>query len=92
MDTFDITKVCKKTPRTLMWERFEYTRENILKSGRSIYTCTYQFWRKDAEQCKAKLICSWVAGMKEESTIGIGKENIGPNIVLTNSTSNVLMK
>eukprot|EP00957_Ditylum_brightwellii_P175298 13345086-Ditylum_brightwellii.AAC.1 len=31
-------------------------------------------------------------GMKEESAIGIGKENIDPNIALTDSASNTPMK
>eukprot|EP00957_Ditylum_brightwellii_P092928 7075971-Ditylum_brightwellii.AAC.1 len=30
--------------------------------------------------------------VKEESTIGIGKDNVDPNILLTDSTSNVPMK
>eukprot|EP00957_Ditylum_brightwellii_P195248 14874551-Ditylum_brightwellii.AAC.1 len=72
------------------------------------------------EQCKKKLIYSWMKGevfsiqglhlrkhcfknstrspedegikVKEESTIGIGTENVDPNILLTDSASNAPMK
>eukprot|EP00957_Ditylum_brightwellii_P138821 10581757-Ditylum_brightwellii.AAC.1 len=117
---FDIKEIHKKTPMKLTLERFEYTRKNILRNGTNVYTCTYWSWRKEMEQCKAKLIYSWVEGgvigieelylhkccfknsigspedegikVKEESTIGIGKENIDPNILLTDSASNAPMK
>eukprot|EP00957_Ditylum_brightwellii_P138130 10529397-Ditylum_brightwellii.AAC.1 len=124
MNMFDINKVCKKTSRKLIWERFKYARKNVLRSGTSMYTCTYQSQRKDMEQCEAKLIYGWAEGevicinslhlceccflnsigspedegikifedMKEESMIRIGKENIDPNIVLTDSSSNAPMK
>eukprot|EP00957_Ditylum_brightwellii_P022694 1711557-Ditylum_brightwellii.AAC.1 len=58
MHKFDIKDICKKTPRKLMWEKFEYTRKNPLRNGTVVYNCTYQSQRKEMEQCKAKCIGS----------------------------------
>eukprot|EP00957_Ditylum_brightwellii_P051622 3915121-Ditylum_brightwellii.AAC.1 len=59
MQKYDIEEICKKTPRKLTWERFEYTRKNPLRNGTVVYNCMYQSWRNEMEQCKAKLIYSW---------------------------------
>eukprot|EP00957_Ditylum_brightwellii_P206032 15346486-Ditylum_brightwellii.AAC.1 len=81
MVRFDINKVCKKTPRKLMWERFNYTRKNILKIGMVVSPED-----EDIEYNEQDF------GMKEESMIGIGKEIIDPNIVFTDCVSNAPMK
>eukprot|EP00957_Ditylum_brightwellii_P033934 2570685-Ditylum_brightwellii.AAC.1 len=60
MQKFDIKEICKKTPKKLTWERFKYTRKNPLKNGTVVYNCTYQSWRKEMEQYKAKLIYNWM--------------------------------
>eukprot|EP00957_Ditylum_brightwellii_P059408 4510516-Ditylum_brightwellii.AAC.1 len=60
MQKFDIKEIHKKTPRKLMWERFEYTRKNPMRNGTVVYNCMYQSRRKEMEQCKAKLIYKWM--------------------------------
>eukprot|EP00957_Ditylum_brightwellii_P089500 6815157-Ditylum_brightwellii.AAC.1 len=60
MQKFDIEEVRKRTPKNLTWERFKYTRKNPLRNSTVVYSCTYRSRRKEMEQCKTKLIYSWM--------------------------------
>eukprot|EP00957_Ditylum_brightwellii_P107761 8221045-Ditylum_brightwellii.AAC.1 len=70
MQKFDIKEICKKTPKKLTWERFEYTRKNPLKSGAVIGNQGLHL-RKCCFKNNIGIPEDEGIKVKEESTIGI---------------------